>query len=192
MGFLQNLNKENIGTMLIGLGILAAFYILSPLFSYTVIKIFNFKKNKKEIKNNPLYIPIKAVLRIIGIYITIMYLKEILNFDETAIYWTKKLFKIMLIVTFANGFANSITEKSNFVKKYKERTEKDIDSTTVIFATRVIKIVIYIFAVAIIAKELGYDLNGVITGLGIRKCCNYTCRTRYNKEFIWWTCNILR
>ena len=192
MDFLQNLNKENISTMLIGLGILAAFYILSPLFSYVVIKIFNFKKSGKEIKNNALYIPIKAVLRITGIYITVMYLKDILNFDETAIYWTKKIFKVMLIIAFANGIANSITEKSNFLKKYKEKTEKDIDSTTILFIVRAIKIIIYIFAVVIIAKELGYDLNGVITGLGIRKCCNNSCSTRYNKKPIWRFSNFFR
>ena len=179
MDFLQNLNKENISTMLIGLGILAAFYILSPLFSYAIIKVFNLKKNGKEIKNNPLYIPIKAVLRIIGIYITIMYLKDILNFDDTAIYWINKIFKIMLIIAFSNGLANTITEKSSFLKRYKERTEKDIDSTTILFIVRTIKIIIYIFTAVIIAKELGYDLNGVITGLGIRKCCNNSCCTRY-------------
>lgn len=192
MDFISNLNKENISTMLIDLGILAAFYILSPLFSYIAIKIFNLKKNGKEIKDNALYNPIKVVLRIIGVYITIMYLKDILNFDEAAIFWTNKIFKIILIIAFANGIANSITEKSKFIKRYKEKTDKNIDKTTILFVVRVIKIGIYIVAVVIIAKELGYDLNGVITGLGIRKCCNNSCSTRYNKKSIWRSCNILR
>ena len=167
MEILSNLNKDNIGTLLIGIGIIAASYILSPLFSYAIIKIFNIKKNGKEIRNNAFYSPLKTIFRIVGIYGTIMHFKDILHFDDATIEVMYKIFKIVLILAFSNGIANSITEKSTLVQKYKQKSDRDIDSTTVIFGVRIVKIVIYIVAIVIIAKDLGYDLNGVITGLGI-------------------------
>ena len=48
-----------------------------------------------------------------------------------------------------------------------EKLDKDIDDATTKFMVRGIKFLIYAIAVFIIIFEMGYDLSGLITGLGI-------------------------
>ena len=67
----------------------------------------------------------------------------------------------------AIGIANSITKKSIFIKKVNERSNKDLDDNSIKILIRVIKALIYIVAIFLIFAELGYDLSGLITGLGL-------------------------
>lgn len=165
--FFTNLNSEKTVDLIIAIGIVAVFYILSPLFSYAIIKIFNIKKNEKKIRQNAFYLPLKSFFRVLGIYIGLRYLKPVIGFSNNIMDWITKIFRIVVILTTATGLAHSFTKNSSIVKKFKEKSEKDVDDTTVIFCIRIIKVFIYVIAGFMIAADLGYDLSGIVTGLGL-------------------------
>ncbi len=167
MEVLLTLDREDIINLLIGDGIIAVFFVLSPLFSYLLIKIFNIKKNIKQIKKHAFYAPFRDFLRIWGVYIAIIYIQPILNISHETMIWIEKIFRIIVILTISIGIAHSITEKSGIIKRLRARTERDVNDTTIIFGVRMVRFVIYVIAGCMIIADLGYDLNGIITGLGL-------------------------
>ena len=129
MGILSNLNGETIVEIIFALGIIAVLYIFSPLFSYGIIKLFNLKNKGINIKNNPLYIPLRTFIRLLGIYLAFLHLGPIFAWNEKIMFWGTKIFRIVVILSVATGIAHGISEKSIFIKKFKERTNKDIDDS---------------------------------------------------------------
>ena len=167
LNIIESLNKERAIDLIIAIVIIAVLDILSPLFSYIIIKVFNLKKNTEQIKNGAFYTPLKVFFRITGIYIAILFLKPTFNFTDKFINIVTKIYRIVVIITLANSFANSITKKSRFVKTIEEKSTKDFNDNSVKMLVRLIKIIIYIIATFIVFLELDYDLSGLITGLGL-------------------------
>lgn len=165
--FFINLDAEKAVDIVISIGIIAVFYILSPLFSYVIIKIFNIKKSDRKIKENAFYLPLRSFFRVLGIYIALRYLKPIIGFNDNIMDWITNAFRIIVILTTAIGLVHSITENSTFIKKMQEKSDNEIDETNVMFIVRIIRVLIYIVAAYLILRDLGYDLSGVITGLGL-------------------------
>ena len=164
---LENFDNQTLIHLLISIVILAFFDILSPIFSYLILRIFNTKKKSKDIKDMALYVPIRSFFRLTGLFLAIIYLKPTLGFSDTFMVIATKIYKILVTIATAVGLANSMTKKSRVVKKIKEKSDKDIDDATTKFMVRGIKFLIYAIAVFIIIFEMGYDLSGLITGLGI-------------------------
>lgn len=154
--------------ILIAILIFLIFRILSSSFSYITIRMFKPKiKNKKIIKESAFYAPLRAFYILLGIYLAIIFLKISLGIDENIIIIVNKVFKIVSIVIFAKGLSNSLTVKSSFVNKIKEKISPDIEDSMFKFLLRAIRIVIYIIAGFLIITELGYNLNGLVAGLGL-------------------------
>ena len=82
LNIIESLNKERAIDLIIAIVIIAVLDILSPLFSYIIIKVFNLKKNTEQIKNGAFYTPLKVFFRITGIYIAILFLKPTFNFTD--------------------------------------------------------------------------------------------------------------
>lgn len=167
ISFFTNMNKQTAMDLIIAIGIVAVLKLLSPLFSYIIIKIFNFNKSDEKIKHNAFYLPLKSFFNVLGIYLAILYLKPTLNITDNAIDIITKIFKISVIITTATGFSKSLTKNSRLVRKIKEKSEKEIDDVSTNFLLRIIRGLIYIIAGFIVITELGYDLSGLITGLGL-------------------------
>ena len=167
INFVENFNKQSAIELLIAILIVIVFYVLAPIFSYCIIKVFNIKRKTNDIKNNTFYNPLNMFFKVTGIYFAILFLKETFNFSENFIIIVTKIYRIMIIITLAHSFANSVTKKSRFVKRIKEKSEKEISDTSIKFLLRIIRGVIYIIAVFLIFTEIGYDLSGLITGLGL-------------------------
>lgn len=164
---IQNIEIQKTIKIAMVLGALIIFNILIPVISYIILKIFNLKKTKKEIKENTLYMPIKSFFRISGIYIAILFLKSTFEFSDTFMNYASKIYKVIVTITIANSLANSITRKSRLIKIIKERKDKEINDNAMRMVVRVIRILIYIIAIFIIFAEIGYDLSGLVTGLGL-------------------------
>ncbi len=164
---IYNLNQQKTIDLIIAILVMAVLDIFSPFFSYLIIKMFNFKKNAKQIKNNTFYAPIKGFLKITGVYIAILLVKSTFELSDKVIDMITRIYKIIVIIFVANSLANSITRKSRFIKKIKEKSDKDIDDSATRILVRIIKAFIYVVAVFIIFAEIGYDLSGLVTGLGL-------------------------
>lgn len=167
ISFFTNMNEETGLNLIIAFVIVAVLRLLSPLFSYAIIKIFNLHKSEEKIKNNAFYIPLRSFFRILGIYSAIMFLRPTLNFSNDTLDIITKIFKIAVILTTAAGLSKSLTKNSRLVRKFREKSERDMDDTSINFLLRVIRALIYIIAGFMIMADLGYDLSGLITGLGL-------------------------
>ena len=160
----KNLSLENIIDIGIGLAIIVIFKILSSSFAYIIVKMFKFKvKEKKKIKENGFYKPLKTFFVLLGVYIGAMALK----LPEDVFNVVTKIFKICIILLTAKGFANLFDSSSETFSRIREKLHMDGTDTTVNFFSKIIKGLIYIIAAFIVIAELGYDLSGLITGLGI-------------------------
>lgn len=164
---IKNLNEQSAIDLVIAIILLVVLDVFSPLFSYIIIKMFNFKKTKKQIKENTFYFPLRTFFKITGVYGAILFLKPTFNFSNDFMDMVTKIYKIIVIISMAIGIANSITKKSIFIKKVNERSSKDLDENSIKILIRVIKALIYIVAIFLIFAELGYDLSGLVTGLGL-------------------------
>lgn len=138
--------------------------IISPGLAYILIKMFHFKeKDKNKIKKNAFYKPIKAFVVILGIYIATLFF----NIPQNIKLIIMKAFKICIIILAAKGFANLFNTNSESFNKIKTKLNFKGNDTLIIFTSKVLKFVVYIIAGFIIITELGYDLGGLVTGLGI-------------------------
>lgn len=160
----KNLSLENIIDIGIGLAIIVIFKIFSSSFAYIIIKMFKFKvKDKKKIKENGFYKPLKIFFVILGVYIGFMALK----LPQDIFVIITKIFRICTIVLIAKGFANLFDSTSESFAKLRDKLHFNGNDTTINFFSKVAKALIYIIAGFILISELGYDLGGLATGLGI-------------------------
>lgn len=164
LDFFKNLTIENAVDIGIGLAIIVIFKIISSPIAYMIVKMFKFKvKDKNKIKNNGFYKPLKSFFVILGIYIGFMVLK--LPADIFAV--ITKIFKICVILLATKGFSNLFDSNSESFSKLREKLNFDGNDTTINFFSKVAKALIYIIAGFILITELGYNLGGLATGLGI-------------------------
>ena len=164
LDFFKNLTIENAVDIGIGLAIIVIFKIISSPIAYMIVKMFKFKvKDKNKIKNNGFYKPLKSFFVILGIYIGFMVLK--LPADIFAV--ITKIFKICVILLATKGFSNLFDSNSEAFAKLREKLNFDGNDTTINFFSKVAKALIYIIAGFILITELGYNLGGLATGLGI-------------------------
>ena len=105
--------------------------------------------------------PIKIFTVLIGVYLAIL----ILRLPEDVMNFANKVFRIALIILIANGVANLINPKSTVFTKIKGKL--NTDDTLSNFISKVIKTIVYIIAGFIVINEIGYDLSGIVTGLGL-------------------------
>ena len=78
-----------------------------------------------------------------------------------------KLFRIFAIVLTARAINNFFNPKEKIFVKLKESDRFSGDQTLVNFISKIVKCIVYVIAAFLIITELGYDLSGLITGLGL-------------------------
>ena len=162
--FFKNLTIKNIIYLAIFLGIVFIFQILSSSFAYIVIKMFKFKiKDKNKIKQNGFYKPLKSFFIILGIYIGL----TIFNLPQNVFYIITKIFKICTILLITKGLTNICDSKSESFANLRKKINFNGNDTTINFFSKVLKSLIYILSGFVLITELGYNLGGLATGLGI-------------------------
>lgn len=165
---IKAIQMSQIIDIIIAILIYILFRCLSKSLAYMTIKIFKPKtKNQKEIRNNAFYNPLKIFYVILGIYIAMLFLRVPLEFNDWLNSATDSLFKISIIILLANGVANSLTTNSKTMNKLKEKMNPEVEDSMFKFILKAIRFIIYLIAGFLVVTELGYDLNGLIAGLGI-------------------------
>lgn len=144
------------------------FRIMRNKLAYILIRMFKRKvKNKKEIKSNSFYNPLRTFFLILGIYLAVIFLKNPLNINDWIMLVANKLFRISIIILLANGIANSLTTNNKVINRLKEKMNPDVEDSMFRIILKCIRGLIYIIAGFLCITELGYDLNGLVAGLGI-------------------------
>ena len=166
--YISSISSIQIIDIIIAIGIIILFRIFSSGLAYIIIRMFKLKtKNRKKIKESAFYNPLRIFLGILGIYIAILFLKQALNLSDEVMKVVATIFKIISVIVFAKGFAESLTPKSSFVKRIKERNTKNVEDSMLDFILKIARALIYIIAGFIVITLLGINLNGLVAGLGI-------------------------
>lgn len=168
VAFWDRLTSIQIVDIIIAIGIIVFFRILSGTFSYMIIRIFKIKSKKaKEIKESAFFKPLKMFFIILGIYLAIVFLRVPLQINNQVMDIVTKIFKIVSVIEVAVGLANSFTSKTILGKKLRKSLSQKMDDTVFEFVLKVTRVLIYVIAVFLVLAILEINLTGLIAGLGL-------------------------
>ncbi len=155
---ISNIELNGFQRLIVAICIIFLFFFIRKLLTYILIRIF--KHNKEDIKLTAFYKPLNIFFIIFGIYIAFIILKP----AENLILIANKIFRIAIIMLFTYAIFNAINPNSKFLKNFLKKTS-NVKVLNVICIS--IKVIIFCIALIIIISELGYDITGVITSLGL-------------------------
>ena len=166
--YVLELEEQPIARIITGLLIIFAFWMLSNGISFLIIKTIKIKeKDPKKIYKSSFYKPLADFIKVTGMYLAISFVKEKINLSDQAMIWITKGFRILVSIIFAKGFARAFSTKSSLISNIKRKSKRKVDESMLKVILRVIRAVIYVGTAILIITELGYNLNGLIAGLGI-------------------------
>lgn len=159
---IEYIKAKEIVEILIAVGVLVGFIILSSIFAKIIMKCFKIKSDKFT-KKTKLYKISKFIWIISGTYISLLILQLPSDFMSIV----TKIFKLALIYGVTRFCANLVRPNTKLFTKIKESEKNTTNEHTMNFAVKFIRGIIYVIGAFIFISELGYDLSGLITGLGI-------------------------
>jgi MscS family membrane protein len=144
--------------------IFLAFLLLRKLFTRFVFKIILrlASKTKTEVDDHILRAfesPFRALVVIVGIYASLAYLPLTAHQDLLLV----KFLRLGLIVLTTWGLYN-LADNYSFETIGRKFA---FDRTLTSFLAKILRFVIIALAVSVIVQELGYNINGLIAGLGL-------------------------
>lgn len=79
------------------------------------------------------------------------------------------IIRIVSIIIIAKIMAHILTAKSSWIRKLQEKIDNGKEKSKINseFLAKIAKTIIYTIAIFLIIQELGFDLGGLITGLGL-------------------------
>lgn len=122
-----------------------------------------FNKDDKELKrsslNKSLIKPLSFFFLLIGLFIGIY-----INIQAPIVI---KTFKILTILNLCWAIVNYLSDNLFLLLHFGENADDKMNTTAFKFIANIIKIVIIAFAVVMVISELGYNINGLLTGIGV-------------------------
>ncbi len=165
---ISELNVEIVIQIIIAIGVIFVFRILSSVVSSIIIKMLRPKGNDKvSVKKNPFYLPLRTIFTFVGIYIALNIIKNATSISPEIQSILDKGIKILLIIFVAKAFGEGLDEKNKVFVKIRNKSNREIDKSTMKAILRITKIAIYVLAGFMVISELGYNISGFITGLGL-------------------------
>ena len=161
-----NFVSTNLIQIIIGLIVIALFLLFRKWLSKNISNIFT-----KIFKNNAVIgagirtsvqDPLKNFFLIFGIYLGLM----IMGFSAGTVAVINKLFRISIIILITWALANFTPFITSMVIKVEE-TNKRANAVAIKFIANILKLVIIALSVVVVISELGYNITGLITGLGL-------------------------
>lgn len=142
--------------------IILIFTVIGPMIATFIIKILRIKEKRlTRIKRHAFYKPLKGFISILGVYIA-------LNTLVLPVHWVlfiNKSYRILVILLISYAFSNFFSSHNyEPLKKLINFTGND---ALLVFVSKFIKALIYVITGFIIINELGYNLSGLVAGLGI-------------------------
>ena len=161
---LSSININNlikVFNMQIAVAIVLIFIIFRGLFSQILLKIaFIFTKNKGKVKENKLYKILNKFWICVGVYLAC----RLLKLSEQSLANVNTIFRIICIIFGTNVINSFITKESRWFKKYIYHSKNDVVNN---FVCKIARGIIWVISGYIIIKEIGFDLTGLVAGLGV-------------------------
>jgi len=153
----------------------AAIYVLAMIVSKMTEKILGFIarllfKNKSEKVHNAFTQsfskPLTNFIKITGIYFAITALPLNAILKTAVVAFMTMVLRIALILMISFSVQNLVGNIPDLVDNIGEKLG-GVNQTIVTFFTKIAKALVMVFTVVIIVEEFGYDVTGLITGLGL-------------------------
>lgn len=145
----------------IAIAIFCVFIIFRGLFSQIILKIvFKFTKNHGKVKESELYKVLNRFWIFLGGYLAL----KMFKFSPQAVANINTIFRIIFIIFTASIVNSFITKDARWFRKMFRRAKNDVVNN---FICKIIRGIVWVVAGYIIIKELGYDLTGLVAGLGV-------------------------
>lgn len=158
--WMQNIELNQIIDVIVAIvGIILA-VILSPLISYWISKIFHMKYKRKEIKQTATYTTVRNFIFVFGVYGSL----SLLDLNSELRGLLDKTFRIAMIWTVAKAVADGFSKGKTIASKFRNKVEND---PMINLIDKFVKFILYILAAYLTLQEFGFDLGGVLTGLGL-------------------------
>ena len=168
--FFANLSKDDLTNLVkifdvqIAIIIIVVVFLTKNVFTKFIINIVNkILKRKADPKESGMYNTIKYMYVFLGIYLAV----EILPITGNFLVIVRTLFKIALIIFVTQLINNIILTEDSIIFKNAKKNNKVVDEHVNKIIFKILRVVAWIISIFIIFSELGYDLSGLITGLGL-------------------------
>ena len=147
-----------------GILLFLLFLLLRKKLSSGILKAVGaiaFRKNEehKESFINSLMRPLSLFFIILGVFLA-LYINIKSNF-------LVRSFKIATIFIISWAIVNYLSENLYILFKFNQSSDDKLNATVIKFITNILKIVIIAIAVVMVISELGYNINGLLTGIGV-------------------------
>lgn len=107
--------------------------------------------------------PLSTFFLFFGIYVACI----IMGTPATIMAGLTKLFRVSVIFLIAWSLTNFTPVATALVMKANEKVERKANAAAIKLVANVFKVIIFSLATVIVISELGYDISGLITGLGL-------------------------
>ncbi len=157
-------DTDKIIDLTIGIAVFLLLFMFKNKISNAFINIFGrlFFKNDRDKTDsliNSLQKPLSYLIGTIGLYIAFA-----INYNKPGV---TKIFKILIILIICWGVINYLSDNLFISLRFGENSDDTMNTTALRFLANILKIVVIAFGVVMVISELGYNVNGLLTGLGV-------------------------
>lgn len=161
---IKQIQAKDITDVVIAILIILVFFIISSWLPKIIMRMFKIKeKNKKKLKENDMYKGLKWIFLCVGFYLASL----VLNLPENVFSICVKIIRVVVILSIAKILIGMISPESRLMKKVQENDKFQENKSALKVGYKILKVIIYVIAGFLIIADFGYDLNGIITGLGL-------------------------
>lgn len=151
--------------------ILLLFYFLSNQFDKFAPKVFKILLRLKSETIRTIFYesfakPIIYIIRLTGIWIALYYMPFNIETSTFILGFSNKIFKIATII-FISLAAQNLISNIPILFSNVESKFNGLNKTITSFLSTFLKAIVVIFTIVILMNEFGYDMTGIITGLGL-------------------------
>ena len=157
-------DTDKLVDLIIGVAVFLILFIFRYKISNALINVFGklFLRNNKEKTDslgNSLQKPLAYLIGTVGLYIAFA-----INYNKPGV---TKVFKILIILIICWGVINYLSNNLFIHIHFGENADDTMNTTALRFLANILKIVVIAFGIVMIISELGYNVNGLLTGLGV-------------------------
>lgn len=141
-------------------------FLLRNKLSKLILKLIgkiSFNNNDKAQKRDSLLSsmqkPLANLFLLIGVFGGIY-----LNYPKPVVV---KSFKILLILLICWALVNYLSNNLFLLFHFGENADDKMNTTAIKFISNILKILVIAFAIVMVISELGYNINGLLTGIGV-------------------------
>lgn len=157
-------DTEKVIDLVIGVAVFLILFLFRYKISNALINVFGklFLRNNMEKTNslvNSLQKPLAYLIGTVGLYFAFA-----INYNKPGV---TKVFKILIILIICWGVINYLSNNLFLHLHFDDSSNDTMNTTALRFLANILKIVVIAFGVVMIISEFGYNVNGLLTGLGV-------------------------